>query len=119
MLHNLRTRGCKVCKVASGADIGNKRVVAILSGLGLEPGVTDYFVIVPGGHTVFLEMKVRQGGTLSAAQKRWHREARELDAAVVTGHGAKQACAEVERVALERWGVELPPVAQALQDEGA
>jgi hypothetical protein len=98
MLHNLRTRGCKVCKVASGADIGNKRVVAILS---------------------FLEMKVRQGGALSAAQKRWHREARVLGAAVVTGHGAKQACAEVERVALERWGVELPPVAQALQDKGA
>jgi hypothetical protein len=119
MLHNLRARGCKVCKVASGADIGNKRVVAILSGLGLEPGVTDYFVIVPGGGVVFLEMKVRQGGSLSQAQRTWHREARILGAAVVTGHGAEHACAEVERVALERWGVELPPVAQALQDKGA
>lgn len=110
MLHNLRARGCKVCKVASGADLGSKRTVAILLSLGLEPGVADYFVIVPGGHTIYLEMKVRKGGTLSKAQRTWHREARALGAAVVTGHGAEGAVAEVERVALERWGVELPGV---------
>jgi hypothetical protein len=110
MVANLRARGCKVCKVASGADLGNKRTVAILLSLGLEPGVADYFVIVPGGHTIYLEMKPRKGGSLNADQRTWHREARELGAPVVTGHGAEHACAEVERVALERWGVTLAPI---------
>lgn len=109
MVANLRRRGCKVCKVASGSDLGviSPRTVALLTSLGLEAGVTDYFVIVPGGGVVFLEMKVRKGGVLSPAQKQWHREARALGAPVITGHGAEHACAEVERVALDRWGVVL------------
>ena len=108
MVTNLRARGCKVCKVASGADLGSARVVAILQSLGLEPGVADYFVIVPGGHTIFLEMKVRRGGTLSKAQRRWHREAKALGAAVVTGRGAQHAVRQVECLA-EEWGCPLGP----------
>jgi hypothetical protein len=107
MVQNLRRRGCKVCKVASGADLGSRRTVAILKRLGLEDGVADYFVIVPGGGVIFLEMKVRKGGSLSKAQRRWHREARALGATVITGHGAEDAVRQVVETARELWGVEL------------
>lgn len=38
--------------------------------LGTSPGVPDYFVLTPRG-IVFVEMKRRKGGTVSAYQKEW------------------------------------------------
>ena len=51
----------------------HEAVGAAMKRQGVQPGVPDFFLPVARGtfHGLFLEMKRRQGGQLSQAQKSW------------------------------------------------
>lgn len=51
----------------------HKAVAAKLKAEGVKSGVPDVFLPVPSGgfHGLYIEMKRRKGGTVSAEQKRW------------------------------------------------
>ena len=56
----------------------------------VHAGNPDRIVLLPGGHTHFVELKA-DGGALHAAQKLWHRRAAELGTQVYVVTGAEEA----------------------------
>lgn len=66
--------------------------------LGVKSGVPDLFYPVPIGsyHGLFIEMKRKQGGVLSEAQKRWVKALRSLGYRVEVCKGWEEARAVLE-----------------------
>ena len=58
---------------------------------GLMAGVPDLCICLPGGKVVWLELKRRNSGRLSAAQKEVHATMEQMGHTVIVAHGAKDA----------------------------
>lgn len=65
---------------------------------GVKPGVLDLMLPVArsGYHGLFIEMKRKYGGRLSADQKDWIRKLDEQGYLAVTAHGFEEACDYIE-----------------------
>lgn len=66
---------------------------------GVKPGVLDLMLPVArsGYHGLFIEMKRKCGGRLSADQKEWIRKLDEQGYQAVTAHGCEEACDYIEQ----------------------
>ena len=75
----------------------HKLVAAKLRAEGVRPGVPDLCLPAPRGHYhgLFVEMKRTAGGSVSAAQKAWHRELAARDYRVAVCRGWEQAQAAI------------------------
>ena len=75
------------------------RTAAKLKAEGVKPGVPDIFLPVPRGgkHGLYIELKRRKGGTLSAAQEAWIRALTAQGYVCCVCHGWEAARAEIER----------------------
>jgi hypothetical protein len=62
--------------------------------LGVQPGVSDLFLPAPRGkyHGLWIEMKRRQGGKLSPAQKDWLDRMNRKGYLALRADGAEEAC---------------------------
>lgn len=58
---------------------------------GIQAGVPDLVVLLPFGRAIFIEMKRRKGGTISAAQKHWITRLRVLGFNVKVCRGSDEA----------------------------
>jgi hypothetical protein len=67
---------------------------------GSMSGIPDLQVVLDGGKVVWIEMKRRKGGTVSAAQKKVHAKLEELGHVVIVGRGAKEAREAFENAVL-------------------
>ena len=74
------------------------RTAAKLKAEGVKPGVPDIFLPVPRGgkHGLYIELKRRKGGTVSAAQEAWIRALTEQGYVCAVCHGATAARDEIE-----------------------
>ena len=86
----LRARGHLVFAIPNG---GNRNAIEgkRLKAEGVLAGMPDLQLVLPSGGVVWVEMKTRDGGRLSASQKGIHGWLRELGHIVIVGHGAKHA----------------------------
>ena len=75
------------------------RTAAKLKAEGVKPGVPDIFLPVPRGgkHGLYIELKRRKGGTVSAAQEAWIRALTEQGYVCAVCHGAAAARDEILR----------------------
>ena len=64
---------------------------------GVTAGVPDLIIILPEGKTLWIEMKRRKGGSVSAVQKAFHKKLIELGHDVVVCKGALEARIEIEK----------------------
>ena len=71
--------------------------------IGVKPGVPDLFLPVARGgwHGLFIEMKRRKGGRLSAEQAEWIKALEGQMYRAVVCHGAEEACDEIYRYLTE------------------
>lgn len=92
----LRKRKIRFFAVPNGAKMGPAEA-AKMKREGLTPGVPDLW-IVDRGVKLVIEMKRREGGTVSKAQKTWlaHLEGQGWDCVVC--HGAGEAIGYLDRV---------------------
>ena len=85
----LRARHVWFFAVPNGAKMG-ARECAKMKKEGLESGVPD-LLIVDKGRRIALEMKRRNGGRVSPAQKRWLEHLEDEGWTCLIAHGAKEA----------------------------
>ena len=73
------------------------RTAAKLKAEGVKPGVPDIFLPVPRGgkHGLYIELKRRKGGTVSAAQEAWIRALMHQGYVCTVCHGADEAKNEI------------------------
>lgn len=79
--------------------IRDGRTAAILERTGVKSGVPDICLPVPRGgwHSLYLELKRRKGGTLSANQRIWLNALTEQGHMAVCCKGADEAIRTIER----------------------
>lgn len=87
--------GLRPCKLVD-TPAGPRRISVVgrkLKSEGVKEGVPDLFLAWPCGGMpgLFIEMKRVRGGSLSAAQKRWHAQLVAAGYAVVVCRGAAEA----------------------------
>lgn len=70
---------------------------------GLVSGAPDIVIALEDGRTLWIEMKVRKGGTISPEQKKIHAELKELSHHVHVAKGAREA-AEIVKDYIIGWG---------------
>jgi hypothetical protein len=82
----LKAKGILYFAVPNGGKRG-KTAQAQAKREGIQSGVPDLVILVPFGRAIFVEMKRRKGGTVTAAQKYWVKRLRVLgfDAEVCRG----------------------------------
>ena len=100
---------------------GGKRALTtakLFKRLGVTPGISDYFLAVPSGeyHGLWIEVK-REGGTVSAEQKRWINLMRGFGYCAVVAYGYDE-CIEWTRAYLAEDGhaLRLPQNTISLSD---
>jgi hypothetical protein len=73
---------------------------------GLSPGVNDLILIslANNDRPTVLEMKRREGGSLSLVQKEWHRRFELKGWNVLVGHGAEDAIDKLIRLGYDLYG---------------
>ena len=81
----------------------SKPEAARLKKAGVKPGVPDLCLPVPSGgfHGLYIELKRRQGGTVSPEQKEWLAALQEKGYRAIVAHGAEEACNEIYRYLTE------------------
>lgn len=79
--------------VPNGA-LRDKVVAAQLKRQGVKPGVPDLILPVPRGgfHGLFIELKRKQGGRLTADQKDWIDRMNDKGYLAIRANGAEEAC---------------------------
>lgn len=111
LVRRLRREGTFIFAVPSGGlrdAITGKR----LKEEGVLPGIPDLCIILPDGRVLWVEMKRREGGVISKAQKIVHERFRDMAHEVIVAKGAKDAYEQIYRrlpplpgdgPLLERW----------------
>lgn len=95
-----KKRGIPVAAVPNGFHVQKRdaKFYGMLNALkaeGFSSGFPD-LIVFPSDKILFIEMKVRQGGTVSDKQKEWHETLTSLGHDVSVCHGAEQAIDKIE-----------------------
>lgn len=90
------TRGYTALRLLFAVPNGghrNRVTAAKMQGEGVKSGVPDLFLPAPRApwHGLFIEMKIRKGGTVSPNQRLWLEELRRAGYAVVVARGSDEA----------------------------
>jgi len=81
----------------SGTPLQRAKQMNRLKAEGLKPGVPDMVCLFEGGISVYIEMKRKDGGTVSKEQKEWLERLRVLGFSAYVCKGAKEAIDVVQK----------------------
>ena len=90
LVRKLRSLGYFVAAVPNGGK-RDVREASRMKQEGVVAGVPDLFVLLDGGRIIWIELKTRKGGRVSAVQHAVHEEFESRGQTVIVGKGAKDA----------------------------